>query len=86
MQLCEAAWLLLFLLFLADIKFRVKCIEVLRIQMFFYNIQSFAKPLKMHNLAFPQETDRVADVRVFDKAQDVVIGRACLLLCRHIFH
>ena len=43
LQLCEAAGLLLFLLFLPDIKFRIKCVEVLGIQMFFDDVQPFAE-------------------------------------------
>lgn len=31
------------ILFLADIKFRVKCVEVFGIEMFFYDIQPFAE-------------------------------------------
>ncbi len=35
----KAVWLLLGILFLLpDVKFRVKCIEVFGVQMFFYNI------------------------------------------------
>ena len=69
------------LLFLPDIKFWIKCVEVLGIQMFFHDIEPFAKPLKMHDLTFPQEAYRVAYLRVFHKAQDIVIRCACLLLC-----
>ena len=49
LQLCEAAGLLLFLLFLPDIKFRIKCVEVLGIQMFFYGVESLAETLEVHN-------------------------------------
>lgn len=49
--------------------------------MVFYNVQPFAETLEMHDFAFPQETDWVADFRVFDKAQDIVIGSAGFLFC-----
>lgn len=43
MQLYEAAWLVLSLLFLPNIKFRIECIEVLGIQMFLHDVQPFAE-------------------------------------------
>ena len=49
--------------------------------MVFYNVQPFAETLEMHDFAFSQETDWVADFRVFDKAQDIVIGSAGFLFC-----
>lgn len=71
-----SAWL-----FLPDIKFRVECIEIPAVEMVFYNVQPFAETLEMHDFAFSQETDWVADFRVFDKAQDIVIGSAGFLFC-----
>ncbi len=73
--------MLLFLLFPADIKFWIKCVEVFGIQMFFHGIQPFAETLEMYNLAFSQETDWITDLRVFDKAKDIIICGACFLLC-----
>ena len=35
--------------------------------------------------AFTQEANRIADIRVFYKTQNVIIGQSSLLLCRHIF-
>ena len=35
----------------------------------------------MHDFTFPKEFNRVADFRVFDETQDIVIGGACLLFC-----
>ena len=45
-----------------------------------------AEALIVHNLALAQEFDRVADVGIVDKTQDVVVGRTRLLLCYyHVF-
>ena len=38
----------------------------------------------MHDFSGPQEFDRFDNVRIIDKAQDIVVRRAGLLLCGHI--
>ena len=39
----------------------------------------FTKPLEVHNFPCTQEADRVNDVRIFDNAQDVVVGASGFL-------
>ena len=57
------------------VELRVERIEVLRVEIVGNDAQSFAEPLVMHDLARPQEADRVAHVRVVAaEAQDVVVG------------
>lgn len=46
---------------------------------------SFAEALEVHDLTRPQELERLAHIRVVDQAQQVVVGRAGLLLCCQIF-
>lgn len=43
--------------------------------------QGFAEALEVHDLPGPQETDRIADFRIFDQTQNVVVGGAGFLLC-----
>lgn len=53
----------IFWLFLPDIKFRVKCVEILRIQMFFYGIEPFAEMSDLRNAAFTKTTARAGSFR-----------------------
>lgn len=38
----------------------------------------------MYDLALSQEADRIADIRVIGKSENVVVGRSCLLLGSHV--
>ena len=67
------------------IESRVGSIEVLGIQSFLRNAQFFAETLEVYDFTFAQVADGIADLRVFDKAQDVLIGAACFLFSRHVF-
>ena len=68
------------------IKRRVIGVVILAVQAIARFIQRFSKALVMHKLALAQEADDVLDVGIVGKAQDVVIGRARLLLCYyHVF-
>ena len=40
----------------------------------------FPEALEVHNFAFAQKLDDIAHIAVIRQAQDVVVGRACLLL------
>ena len=44
----------------------------------------FAEPLEMDDLPLPQEPDGIVDVRVIAQAQDIVVGKAGLLLRRQV--
>lgn len=63
------------------VKFRVEGVEVFGIQVILDDPQAFAEPLEMHHLALPQEPDRITDFRVFDQAEDIVVGGTGFLLC-----
>lgn len=63
------------------VKRRIKGKEVPAVQMILDIAQGFAKPLEMYHFPLPEETDRVAYLRILHQTEDVVIGGACLLLC-----
>ena len=44
-----------------------------------------AEALEMNYFAFAEEADRVGDVAVIAKSQDIIIGQPCFLFCRKIF-
>ena len=67
------------------VEFGVEGVEIPAVQLLLHEAQAFAEPLVVHDLPFPEEADRVADFRVFDEAQDVVVGCSCLLLCGQVF-
>lgn len=46
--------------------------------------EGFSEPLEVHDLALPQVADGIADIRILDDAQDVVVGAAGLLLWRDL--
>ena len=47
--------------------------------------QRFAEALEVDDFALPQETDRRDDIGVIHQLENVVVGRARLLLRRHVF-
>ena len=63
------------------VKRRVEGIEVLFVEFILCDAQAFAEALVVDDLALAEELDGLANVGVVDQAQDVVVGRACLLLC-----
>ena len=65
----------------AAIKRRVEGVEILAVQMILCNAERIGKPLIMRDLSCTQELDRLPDVGIVDHTQNVVVGRACLLLC-----
>jgi len=46
----------------------------------------FTEALEVHNFPLPQEADRIADIRVFDDPQDIIVSASGLLFCGHIFY
>lgn len=66
------------------IKGRIKSVEVAAVQMLLNRAESFAETLEMNDFTFPKEADRVADFRVFDDTEDVVVGGAGFLFRRQI--
>ena len=67
------------------VEIRVVRIEVFLVQIILQQTKAFAKALVVHQFAFTQEANRIADIRVFYKTQNVIIGQSSLLLCCHIF-
>ena len=65
----------------ALVKGRVAGIEVLGVQIILSYAHSVGKPLEMHDLSLSEEFDRITNVGIVNKSQNVVIGRASLLLC-----
>lgn len=59
---------------LGDVEGRIKCIEILAVQMILNIPQGFTEPLEMHDFPFTQESDRVADFRILYHAQDIVVS------------
>lgn len=66
------------------IKRRVESIEILGVQLICNDTKTFTKTLIMNNFAFTQKLDRIADIGVVCKTQDIVIGAARFLLCCQI--
>ena len=42
--------------------------------MILYITQGFTETLEMNHFPFSEEADRIADLRVFDDAEDVIVG------------
>lgn len=67
-----------------SVKFRIKRIEVFAVKLLLYEAEAFSESLVMDNLPLSQESDRIAYLGVFDKTEDIVVCRACLLFCGQI--
>lgn len=68
-------------LFAVFVKARVAGIEVFGIKIILNYTHCVGKTLEMHDLTLTQEFDNVVYVRIVGKAQNIIIGRASLLLC-----
>ena len=62
----------------------IVCVEILWISLILNAAQTFTESLEMHDLTHPQETDRICHLRILYDTQDIVVGQAGFLLCRHI--
>ena len=69
----------------ACIKFRIAHIKVFAVKFILHHTQTFAETLEVYNLSCTKKTKGIADFRVFDKPQDIVIGGSRFLLGSHIF-
>ena len=67
-------------LFGPDVDGRVVGIVVLGIQIILHNAQRVSEPLEMHDFSFSQEFERLANIRVVDQAEKVVVGCSGFLL------
>ena len=87
-RLCVFCWPILGIRPLAEllhIEFRIDCVEVFGVKVILNDSQTFTEALIVHDFSLTQEADWVEDIRVVAKTNDVVVGRACLLLCSHVF-
>ena len=64
----------------AFIKGGVAGVEVFGVEVILRDAEGVGKALIMHDLALAEEFDHVVDVGVVGQAQDIVVGRARLLL------
>lgn len=66
------------------VKCRIGEVNIFLIHLLLGQTHSFTKPLEMDDLPLSQETDRVTDIGVVGHAQNIIIGKACLLFRGHI--
>ena len=74
-----------FLCFLFLVKCRVICVEVFVIQSVLNDAHTVAEALEVDDLTLTQKADRVGNVAVIAKTQDIIVGEARFLLCRQVF-
>ena len=68
------------------IKRRIASVEILGVEVILSYADAVGEALIVHDLALAEEFYRIANVGVVGEAQNVVIGRARLLLCYyHVF-
>ena len=72
------------LLRLWPVKRRVEGVEVPEIQLILGDAQGLAETLEVHDFPFSQIADRITYIRVFDDAEDVVVGGAGFLFWRDL--
>ena len=63
---------------------RVESIEILGIQLIRRKAHTLTEPLEMDYLPCTQEFDRVADIGIINKPQDIVVRLSRLLLRRKV--
>ena len=68
------------------VKRGVDRVKILAVQLLLCDAEGIAEALVMHDLTRAQIFDRIANVGIVDQTQNVVVGRARLLLCYyHVF-
>ena len=63
---------------------RVEGIEIAAVKVILYIPKGFAETLEVDDLSLSEETDGVADLRIFHYTKNIVIGGAGFLFCSHI--
>lgn len=63
------------------IKLRIERVEVTGVEVLLGDAEGFAKPLEVYDLPRAQEPDGIADIRIFDEPQDIVVCCSGFLLC-----
>ena len=84
MPLCTVPKALAGLFSAIFINTRVAGVEILAVEMVGRDPEAFAETLVVDDLPFPQEFQRIADIRVVDEAEQVVVRCTGLLLGCHI--
>ena len=59
---------------------RIAGVEVFGIEIILSNAESFTETLEVNNFTLSQESDRIFDVGIVGKTQDIIVGCSCLLL------
>ena len=67
------------------VKFRIKRIEVFGIQMIRNDSKAFAESLIVDDFSLTKKFDRLPNVGIIGKTENIVISGAGLLLCCHVF-
>lgn len=65
-------------------KCRVEAVIIFGVEVIAHHAERLAETLEVDNLALPQKPNGSNDIGIIHKAQNVVIGRASLLLGSHI--
>ena len=60
---------------------RIHIVDIFLIQAFAKLLHRFAEALEVYNFSGTQELDDIIHIGIVRKSEDVVIGRASLLLC-----
>ena len=66
------------------VKVRIAGVEITAVELILRYAESFAETLVVDDFALSQEADRIAYIRVVGKAEDIVVGGACLLFGSHV--
>ena len=65
----------------SDIDRRIHKIHIPAVEFLAKELDCFAKSLEVDNLTLPEESDHIVHIGIVREPEDVVIGRASLLLC-----
>lgn len=67
------------------IKVWVICVEVFLVKIILDQTETFTETLKVYQFTLAEEADGIGNFCILCQTQDVIIGSAGFLLCRHIF-
>ena len=70
-----------FCLFSALVKRRIECIDIFLIQRILCHVQRITETLIVNDLPLSEEFQGIAHIGIVNKAQEIVVGDSCLLLC-----
>ena len=64
-----------------SVKGGIESVKILGVQIILSDAKCLAEALIVNYLALTKELDRIADIGIVNKTQNVVVGHTCLLLC-----